>query len=170
MAFDKTQLTNLLEEYKQALDLLDDYDHQNLAEVNGEPSSYKLDYAECKQVIENMRFGESSTLFGKEKDMSFFSSISAIYQTAMGEEVYQTLDEKAANLLYFCTKNHSFLDGNKRIAATMFIYFLLKNNALYKDGKKRISNQTLVALTILIAESKPEEKDTIIKLCCALLK
>ena len=104
MAFDKTQLTNLLEEYKQALDLLDDYDHQNLAEANGEPSSYKLDYAECKQVIESMRFGESSTLFGKEKDMSFFSSISAIYQTAMGEEVYQTLEEKPLISCIFAPK------------------------------------------------------------------
>ena len=169
MAFDKSELKNLLADYKLALDLLAGYDLQDISIPDGVNASYALDYSECKEVVENMEFGKDSALFGNEKDASFISSVSAIYQTAFGVEVYQTLEEKAANLLYFCVKNHSFSDGNKKIAATVFLYFLHKNKALYRDGKKRISDQTLVALTILIAESKPAEKDIIIKLCRALL-
>ena len=105
-----------------------------------------------------------SDVFGVEKDGSFKSSINAIYQTAFSNDVYPTVLEKAANLLYFVTKNHSFADGNKRIAASLFLYFLDKNNLLYKDGMKTLSDEALVATTILIAESRPEEKDTIIKL------
>lgn len=101
-------------------------------------------------------------LFGREKDESFKGSIGNIYQSYAGQEIYESLEEKAANLLYFVTKNHSFLDGNKRIAATMFLYFLDKNNALFVEGKKMVENSTLVALTIMIAESKPEEKEMMI--------
>ena len=111
-----------------------------------------------------MKFSQRNDLFGNEKDDSFKSSINAIYQTFAGEEIYPSLEEKAGNLLYFITKNHSFSDGNKRIAATMFLYFLEKNNALTKNGQKVIDDDTLVAITIMIAESKPDEKDTMIKL------
>ena len=109
-----------------------------------------------------MKFGENSDLFGSEKDDSFKGSIGAIYQSFGGEDVYKTLEEKAANLLYFVTKNHSFSDGNKRIAATLFLYFLDRNEALIVDGEKMIDDYTLVALTIMIAESKPEEKEMMI--------
>lgn len=109
-----------------------------------------------------MRFGEESDLFGKEKDDSFRGSIGNIYQSFAGQELYPTLEEKAAHLLYFVTKNHSFLDGNKRIAATMFLYFLDKNGVLFVDDDKLIDDHTLVALTIMIAESKPEEKEMMI--------
>lgn len=101
-------------------------------------------------------------MFGKEKDGSFKGSIGNIYQSFAGVEVYESLEEKAANLLYFVTKNHSFFDGNKRIAATVFLYFLDKNNALFVDGEKKIEDATLVALTIMIAESRPEEKEMMI--------
>ena len=111
-----------------------------------------------------MKFGSESELFGNEKDDSFKSSINAIYQTFGSQDVYPTLEEKAANLLYLITKNHSFSDGNKRIAAALFLYFLDKNNALFIDGKKIIDDYTLVAVTIMTAESKPDEKDTMIKL------
>ena len=119
-------------------------------------------YEECRQVIDSMRFGEASDLFGLEKDDSFKGSIGNIYQSFGGIDVYKSLEEKAANLLYFVTKNHSFFDGNKRIAATMFLYFLDKNQALFIDGKKKISDAALVALTIMIAESRREEKEMMI--------
>ena len=109
-----------------------------------------------------MRFGDESDLFGREKDDSFKGSIGNIYQSFNGVDIYESLEEKAANLLYFVTKNHSFIDGNKRIAATMFLYFLDKNEALFSDGKKKIEDGTLVALTIMIAESRPEEKEMMI--------
>lgn len=109
-----------------------------------------------------MRFGDESDLFGKEKDDSFKGSIGNIYQSFGGQEVYPTLEEKAANLLYFITKNHSFLDGNKRIAATIFLYFLDKNGALFANGKKLIDDHTIVALTIMTAESNPQEKEMMI--------
>lgn len=113
-------------------------------------------------VIHSMRFGDESDLFGKEKDDSFKGSIGNIYQSFGGVEIYESLEEKAANLLYFVTKNHSFFDGNKRIAATMFLYFLDKNEALFVDGEKKIEDAALVALTIMIAESRPEEKEMMI--------
>lgn len=117
-----------------------------------------------------MRFGAESDLFGKEKDDSFRGSIGNIYQSYAGQELYPTLEEKAAHLLYFVTKNHSFLDGNKRIAATMFLYFLDKNGALFAGGEKLIDDHTLVALTIMIAESKPEEKEMMITVIMNCLK
>ena len=114
-------------------------------------------------MIDRMRFGNESELFGKEKDDSFKGSIGNIYQSFGGQEIYPTLEEKAANLLYFVTKNHSFFDGNKRIAATIFLYFLDRNRILYDDeGNKLLDDHTLVALTIMIAESKPEEKEMMI--------
>lgn len=122
-----------------------------------------LTYEECRSVIDSMRFGNESALFGNEKDDSFKGSIGNIYQSFAGQEAYPTLEEKAANLLYFVTKNHSFSDGNKRIAAAIFLYFLDKNEVLFDDaGNKRIDDHTLVALTIMIAESRPEEKEMMI--------
>lgn len=148
--------------YNKALSLLDDYDHQVLSKPYGTLGCYKITYDECRKIIDSMKF--ESTIFGVEKDESFNSSINAIYQSAFGEDVYKSIEEKAANLLYFITKNHSFIDGNKRIAASIFLYFLDKNSLLYINGNKRLSDAALVAITILIAESKPEEKEIIIDL------
>lgn len=145
-----------------ALDLLDDYDHQTMKRPDGNKAVYILSYEECRQVIDSMKFSTDSDLFGNEKDDSFKSSIGNIYQSFAGQDIYPTLEEKAANLLYFITKNHSFSDGNKRIAATMFLYFLDKNGILFADGNKLIDDHTLVALTIMIAESKPDEKEMMI--------
>ena len=155
---DSRQVLSVIEKYSTALDLLDSYDHQNMVRPEGNRAIYVLSYEECIDVIQSMRFGDESDLFGKEKDGSFKGSIGNIYQSFAGVEVYESLEEKAANLLYFVTKNHSFFDGNKRIAATVFLYFLDKNNALFVDGEKKIEDATLVALTIMIAESRPEEK------------
>ena len=160
---DSQQVLSVIERYSGALDLLDDYDHQTMSRPKGTASACVLTYEECRAVIDKMRFGGSSDLFGQEKDDSFRGSIGNIYQTFGGQEVYPSLEEKAANLLYFVTKNHSFLDGNKRIAATMFLYFLDRNGILYDaEGNKRLDDHTLVALTIMIAESRPEEKEMMI--------
>ena len=159
---DSKQVLSVIEKYSNALDLLDSYDHQNMTRPKGNEATYVLKYEECMEVIQSMRFGNESDLFGKEKDDSFKGSIGNIYQSFGGVDIYESLEEKAANLLYFVTKNHSFFDGNKRIAATMFLYFLDRNNALFADGKKKIEDSTLVALTIMIAESRPEEKEMMI--------
>lgn len=159
---DSKQVLSVIEKYSSALDLLDSYDHQNMTRPTGNRAMYVLSYEECMKVIQSMKFGDESDLFGKEKDDSFKGSIGNIYQSFGGTEIYESLEEKAANLLYFVTKNHSFFDGNKRIAATMFLYFLDKNAALFVDGKKKIEDFTLVALTIMIAESRPEEKEMMI--------
>ena len=161
-SLDAKQVLTVVERYSTALDLLDSYDHQSLQRPKGNSATYRLTYEECRQVIDSMRFGEASELFGLEKDDSFKGSIGNIYQSFAGEEIYPSLEEKAANLLYFVTKNHSFADGNKRIAATMFLYFLDKNGILFSDGEKLIDDHTLVALTIMIAESRPEEKEIMI--------
>ena len=159
---DGRQVLSVIEKYSNALDLLDSYDHQNMSRPKGNAASYVLSYEECMEVIRSMRFGNESDLFGKEKDDSFKGSIGNIYQSFGGTDLYESLEEKAANLLYFVTKNHSFFDGNKRIAATMFLYFLDKNAALFVDGKKKIEDAALVALTIMIAESRPEENEMMI--------
>ena len=159
---DARQVLAVIERYSTALDLLDDYDHQTMKRPGGNAAIYVLTYKECREVIDSMRFGNESTLFGNEKDDSFKGSIGNIYQSFSGQEMYPTLEEKAANLLYFVTKNHSFSDGNKRIAAAIFLYFLDKNGVLFDDCKKLIDDHALVALTIMIAESKPEEKEMMI--------
>ena len=159
---DSRQVLSVIEKYSSALDLLDAYDHQNMTRPEGNRATYVLSYDECMDVIQSMRFGDESDLFGKEKDDSFKGSIGNIYQSFGEREIYESLEEKAANLLYFITKNHSFFDGNKRIAATMFLYFLDKNKALFIDGQKKIEDAALVALTIMIAESRPEEKEMMI--------
>ena len=159
---DSKQVLSVIEKYNVALELLDAYDHQTMVRPKGNAATYILNYEECMNVIQSMRFGDESDLFGREKDDSFKGSIGNIYQSFAGVDIYESLEEKAANLLYFVTKNHSFLDGNKRIAATMFLYFLDKNQALFIDGKKKIEDSTLVALTIMIAESRPDEKEMMI--------
>ena len=159
---DGKQILSVIERYNHALDLLDAYDHQTMKRPKGNEATYVLAYEECVEVIQSMRFGDESDLFGREKDDSFKGSIGNIYQSFDGNDVYKSLEEKAANLLYFITKNHSFCDGNKRIAATMFLYFLDKNDALFYEGKKRIEDATLVALTIMIAESRVEEKEIMV--------
>ena len=161
-SLDAKQVLSVIEKYSLALDLLDDYDHQTMKRPDGNKAVYILSYEECRQVIDSMKFSTDSDLFGNEKDDSFKGSIGNIYQSFAGQDIYPTLEEKAANLLYFITKNHSFSDGNKRIAATMFLYFLDKNGILFTDGNKLIDDHTLVALTIMIAESKPDEKEMMI--------
>lgn len=162
-SLDSRQVLSVIESYSTALDLLDDYDHQTMKRPKGSDAAYVLTYEECRKVIDIMRFKSESELFGQEKDGSFQGSIGNIYQSFGGQEIYPTLQEKAANLLYFVTKNHSFWDGNKRIAATMFLYFLDRNGILYDEsGLKRLDDHTLVALTIMIAESRPEEKEMMI--------
>ena len=162
---DAKQVLSVIEKFNTALDLLDDYDHQTMKKPTGNKAVYVLGYDECRKVINEMKFASDSELFGNEKDDSFKGSIANIYQEFGGVEIYPTLEEKAANLLYFITKNHSFSDGNKRIAAAMFLYFLDKNGALFLDDEKTektIADQTLAALTIMIAESQPTEKEMMI--------
>ena len=159
---DSKQILSVIERYNNTLDLLDAYDHQTLKRPKGNQATHVLTYEECMSVIQKTRFGDESDLFGREKDDSFKGSIGNIYQSFDGHDVYESLEEKAANLLYFITKNHSFHDGNKRIAATIFLYFLDKNDALFYEGEKRIADVTLVALTIMIAESRPDEKEMMI--------
>ncbi len=165
-------LLNLVSEYSYALDILDQYDYQKLAikDTSGE-DTYKLEYNEAISLIQKVKLKHgNSELFGREKDKSFQSSISSIYQTFDGKDLYPSIEEKAANLLYFVTKNHSFTDGNKRIAALLFLYFMERNGILYNtDRSKRIADNTLVALTLMIAVSKPEEKDTITKVIVNLI-
>ena len=159
---DSKQVLSVIERYTTALDLLDSYDHQNMTRPQGSKAVYVLTYEECRKLIDSMRFGDESDVFGNEKDDSFKGSIGNIYQSFGGIDVYPTLEEKAANLLYFVTKNHSFSDGNKRIAAAVFLYFLDRNGVLFADGEKIIDDYTLVALTIMIAESRPDEKEMMI--------
>jgi prophage maintenance system killer protein len=165
-------LFDIVVDYTYALDTLDNYDYQRLAVADTtQEEKFQATYDNAKQAIAALkeRFGESA-LFGNEKDGSFKSSIGQIYQTFDGNDLYPSVEEKAAMLLYLVTKNHSFSDGNKRIAATLFLWFLNNNGILYhKDGTKRIADNTLVALTLMIAESKPEEKDVMVKVVVNLI-
>jgi len=169
-SLDSKQVLSVIERYSTALDLLDAYDHQNMSRPKGNAATYVLTYEECMDIIASMRFGDESDIFGKEKDGSFEGIIGNIYQSFAGQDLYPTLEEKAAHLLYFVTKNHSFLDGNKRIAATVFLYFLDRNGVLFIDGEKTIDDHTLVALTIMIAESKPDEMEMMITVIMNCMK
>ena len=169
-------ILNLIQDYTLALDLLDDYDHQRLSLSQTKKSEKKvITYEQALDAINTLREkfkrdGESVSFFGKEKDQSFKSSLSTIYQTFEKKELYPSIEEKAAHLLYFVIKNHSFVDGNKRIAAFVFVWFLENNDYLYTtEGKKRIDDNGLVALCLLIAHSKPEEKETFVKLIVNLI-
>ncbi|MGM9873889.1 MAG: RhuM family protein [Bacilli bacterium] len=162
---DETSLVNVINEYTKALDLLDDYDHQCVSKPNGRKTTYRLEYDECRKIIDSMKFGDTSSVFGVEKENGKLNGILAtVYQNVFGQEIYPSLEEKAAHLLYFLVKDHPFIDGCKRIAATLFLEFLNKNNALVKEGKMILANDTLVAITVLTAESKPEDMDIVIKL------
>ena len=165
-------LFDVVADYTYALDTLDDYDYQRITVKNTtQEERFHATYENAMETIHALRskFGGSS-LFGNEKDDSFKSSIGQIYQTFAGEELYPSVEEKAAMLLYLVTKNHSFSDGNKRIAATLFLWFLNNNGILYRaDGSKRLSDNTLVALTLMIAESRTEEKDVMVKVVVNLI-
>lgn len=167
-----TGLLKVVTDYAYALDILDKYDHQQLTiEGTTSKSLFIIDYQDAIAAIVDLKdkFG-GSWLFGNEKDQSFRSSISTIYQTFEGIDLYPSIEEKAANLLYFVVKNHSFSDGNKRIAAYLFVWFLDKNKILYrKDGSKRIADNALVALTLMIAESKSDEKEMMVKVIVNLI-
>ena len=169
---DSQNLLNVVVDYSYALDTLDNYDYERLT-INDttKEEPFHATYENAMQEIARLRdkFG-GSTLFGNEKDDSFKSSIGQIYQTFEGEELYPSVEEKAAMLLYLVTKNHSFSDGNKRIAATLFLWFLNNNGILYRpDGSKRLADNTLVALTLMIAESRTEEKDVMVKVVVNLI-
>lgn len=161
---ESAQILDIVQAYAPALDLLDDYDHQRIDRPVGKHPIYVLDYEECMGLIQSMRFARESDIFGVEKDDSFRSSIAAIYQSFDGKDLYPSIQEKAANLLYFVVKNHSFHDGNKRIAACLFLYFLDRNGILFVDGVKTVDDSTLVAMTIMIAESRPDEKEAMVSL------
>lgn len=165
-------LAQVISQYTRALDILDDFDHEALKTPKGrKKSKYRMTYEEAYKVIKTMKEKfKDSDIVGQEKDQSFKSSIGAIYQTFGGKDVYPTLEEKAAHLLYFVTKNHSFIDGNKRIAAALFICFLHNTGILYhKDGSRAIDGNALVALTLMIASSNPKEKNMMVQVITNLI-
>lgn len=161
---DAKEVLKVITEYSKALNILDDYDHKTLSKIKGKKSNKKINYDECKNIVNLLRFKEESDLFALERENGLNSIIENIYQTYDGQALYTSVEEKASNFIYMLVKNHVFIDGNKRIAATLFIYFLQYYNILYKNDKKVIDNNTLAALTLLIAESNPKEKDIIIDL------
>lgn len=164
VGIDAEDVLKVVQEYSRSLELLDAYDHQCVAIPEGSECSYLLKYDECMKLIKSMEFSQTSDVFGVEKESGKLEGIlSAIYQSAFGQDAYPSLEEKAANLLYFLVKDHPFNDGCKRIAAALFLYFLNQNNALYNDGNKIISDSALVAITLMIAESRPEEKEIMIQ-------
>lgn len=168
---DAEQVLDVVKTYSTALDLLDGYDHQSIIKPKAERVAIELSYEECREFIDGMRFAAESTLFGNEKDGSFKSALGAVYQSFGGEDLYPSAEEKAANLLYLVTKNHAFSDGNKRIAAALFLYFLKRNDLLLREnGLKRIADHTLVALTVMIASSQPQEKELMVNLVMTFLQ
>lgn len=158
------EIIRVINDYSKGLDLLDDYDHKRIVKPNGTVNDKKISYEECIKIINKLKFSNESKLFARERDEGLRSIIGAIYQSYDGIDLYKTVEEKAANFLYLIIKNHVFIDGNKRIGATLFIYFLRYYNLLYIEGKQVIDNNTLVALTLLIAQSKPKEKEVLIDL------
>ena len=155
------EILRVIGDYSKALNLLDDYDHRTLKKNKGTKDQRKITYEDCMKLIKKLRFNEESDLFAIERNNGLASIINNIYQTFDGKEVYQSVEEKAVNFLYLIVKDHIFIDGNKRIAATLFIYFLNFYQILYKGDKQLIDNNTLTALTLLIAQSNPKEKDLI---------
>ena len=158
------EIIKVINNYSNALNLLDDYDHRTVLKPKGNSSSDMIKYEDCLEVINKLRFNNDSKLFALERNNGLKSIIGDIYQSFDGKDVYPTIEEKAANFLYLITKNHTFIDGNKRIAATLFIYFLNFYGILYRDNKQIIDNNTLVAVTLLIAQSNPKEKDILVDL------
>ena len=161
---DAKEILKVIGGYSKALDLLDDYDHKTLKKIKGNTDERMIKYEDCIDIIEKLRFNQESSLFALERDKGLESIIGNIYQSFAGQDIYKSIEEKGANFLYLVVKNHVFADGNKRIAATLFIYFLNYYGILYKNNKQTIDNNTLTALTLLIAESNPKEKEIIIDL------
>lgn len=168
---EEKEVLNVIEAYSNALTLLDDYDHGTIPKPNGVASTYQLTYEECRELIDSMKYGNYSDVFGVEKELGKLNGIiAAVYQNIYGTELYPSIEEKAANLLYFLVKDHPFVDGCKRIGASVFLEFFNKNNHLIIDGKQIISDSALVAITLMIVESRPEEKETMVNLVMNFLK
>ena len=161
---DAKEILKVIGKYSKALDLLDDYDHKTLEKPKGSSSEKQIKYDDCIKIINKLRFNEESDIFAIERNKGLEAIIGNIYQTFDGVDVYKNVEEKAANFLYMIVKNHVFVDGNKRIAATLFIYFLSFYDILYKDNNQTIDNNTLASLTLLIAQSNPKEKEVMIDL------
>ena len=164
------EIIKVINNYSNALNLLDDYDHKRISKPNGTINNNKIVYEDCMEIVSKLKFNSDSDLFALERDKGLKAIIGNIYQSFDGKDLYPTIEEKAANFLYLITKNHTFIDGNKRIAATLFIYFLEFYNLLYNDNGQVIDNNTLVAITLLIAQSNPKEKDVLIDLVMNFLR
>ena len=164
------EIIRVINKYANALNLLDKYDQKNIPKPKGTTNNAKITYKDCINIISELKLNNNSNLFALERNKGLESIIDNIYQTFDNKDLYTTIEEKAANILYLITKNHVFIDGNKRIAATIFIYFLKFYNLLYRNDKRIIDNNTLVALTLLIAQSDPKEKDILIDLVMNFLK
>ena len=158
------EIIKVINNYSNALNLLDDYDHKRITKPSGTINNNKIVYEDCMDIVSKLKFNSDSDLFALERDEGLKAIIGNIYQSFDGKDLYPTTEEKAANFLYLITKNHTFIDGNKRIAATLFIYFLEFYNILYKENEQVIDNNTLVAITLLIAQSNPKEKEILIDL------
>ena len=158
------EIIKVINNYSNALNLLDDYDHKTMTKPKGTSSTDKIKYEDCMDIVGKLKFNSDSDLFALERNKGLEAIIGNIYQSFDNKDVYPSIEEKAANFLYLITKNHTFIDGNKRIAATLFIYFLEFYDILYKDKKQIIDNNTLVAITLLIAQSNPKEKEILIDL------
>lgn len=168
---EEKEVLNVIEAYSNALSLLDDYDHGTIPKPDGIASIYQLTYEECREMIDSMKYGNDSDVFGVEKELGKLNGIiAAVYQNVFETELYPSIEEKAANLLYFLIKDHPFVDGCKRIGASIFLEFLNKNKHLIINGKQIISDSALVAITLMIAESRPEEKETMVNLVMNFLK
>lgn len=168
---EEKEVLNVIEAYSNALSLLDDYDHGTIPKPDGIASIYQLTYEECRELIDSMKYGNFSDVFGVEKEAGKLNGIiAAVYQNVFETELYPSIEEKAANLLYFLIKDHPFVDGCKRIGASIFLEFLNKNKHLIINGKQIISDSALVAITLMIAQSRPEEKETMVKLVMNFLK
>ena len=152
------EIIKVINNYSNALNLLDDYDHKRIVKPSGTINDNKINYEDCMNIVNKLKFSNDSDLFALERNEGLKAIIGNIYSSFDGKDLYSTTEEKAANFLYLITKNHTFIDGNKRIAATLFIYFLEFYNLLYNDGKQVIDNNTLVAITLLIAQSNLKEK------------
>ena len=158
------EIIKVINNYSNALNLLDDYDHKRIIKPNGTINENKINYEDCMNIVNKLKFSSDSDLFALERDNGVEAIIFDIYQTFDGKDLYSSIEEKAANFLYLIIKNHVFIDGNKRIATTLFIYFLEFYNLLYKDGKQVIDNNSLVAITLLIAQFNPKEKEILVDL------
>lgn len=158
------EIIKVINSYSNALDLLDDYDHKRVVKPNGTKDNKMITYEGCMDVVSKLKFSSDSNLFALERNEGLKEVIGAVYQSFDGNDLYPTIEEKAANFLYLITKNHTFIDGNKRIAATLFIYFLKFYNILYVNDRQVIDNNTLVAITLLIAQSNPKEKEILVDL------